>query len=1055
MADQIHPKRTNWIIPLENHFPADSWSWIAAALRQDALIWKTLDQEGLAQRGLAVLPGDADHWSPAVLALLSLDYAAPLESLRTLPLRPISQPVRHRAVQALEDWLAQPENLLQNLGQAGMIALALREKRVNDSWEGVLTSLDLSHTGWGTILACLYGMIPDPFDMLRVLILASETPFQPDLLIHAILSNPIPPEEQREIFDDLLVDLAFQPRLAFLRCLVLQRPMLAADLATQLVEGSVYTIQRHRELSSQAEATLSLADWAKLLNSLDYLLQATESNQLADQWAEALPLISEAVGVSRRLQAGLSAHLAKLVSSSGSVESAMDAWKQAALLEPENPTFAAGMALALIDTGRAEDARVYLTARLKADHSDPHPSLWLVRARLARLSENKDEAREDVLHAYKLVQGGTGLAAIRNGLLDLSPILVEELLKDGFPAEAASIANLHLDEQPYDPAMLARLAQACLAQGGNDAALTAASLAVTLSPQDDRLKELQIQAQEACGEWQAALATRSLLLEKSFHQAPLAELHALAQCALKAGQPEQAIEPCQKAIERNPDDGQAYAYLGQAHFVMGERAAAMKEFELATELAPTLAVPWLALAEAYEHSSQPDKAHEVLRAASQAAPNSAAIHLALGKAYLEENTPTQALAALRRAASLLQDTAGLPVSQEENPKLPHQVAFYLGQTLRQLGHLDEARQVFESAYQLAEQEGQADPQLAYAYAQTLLGLSLLSQAIQPLERVVASQPDDPKPYIELARCLLEVDLPPAGYAHQAVECLQKALELDPEQAEAFALLGDACYADGAMQEALEAYRRAYETALVKEPIWHARLAHGMGRACMALGQPETALVYLKEASQIDSLNPAIYQSLANTCLKLELYEDALVAARTALQLNPTQVGILSWFAEYAQDLYWASNRQANILPEAIQALSQAIQLDPSRVDLYQRLGSLYSESGNPASALRVYRELANLATLPDGSLTCLQLFQVAHNLRKLGDTTAAIQLLERAITLTIADLDRTNGASELSLDAALPDAASPDGGILVELWIELAMAQIQAKNGTAALGSTG
>ena len=328
---------------------------------------------------------------------------------------------------------------------------------------------------------------------------------------------------------------------------------------------------------------------------------------------------------------------------------------------------------------------------------------------------------------------------------------------------------------------------------------------------------------------------------------------------------------------------------------------------------------------------------------------------------------------------------------------------------------------------------------------------MLSQAIPPLERVVASQPDDPKPYIELARCLLEVDLPPAGYAHQAVECLQKALELDPEQVEAFALLGDACYADGAMQEALEAYRRAYETALVKEPIWHARLAHGMGRACMALGQPETALVYLKEASQIDSLNPAIYQSLANTCLKLELYEDALVAARTALQLNPTQVGILSWFAEYAQDLYWASNRQANILPEAIQALSQAIQLDPSRVDLYQRLGSLYSESGNPASALRVYRELANLATLPDGSLTCLQLFQVAHNLRKLGDTTAAIQLLERAITLTIADLDRTNGAGELSLDAALPDAASPDGGILVELWIELAMAQIQAKNGIAAL----
>ena len=151
-----------------------------------------------------MLPGNPEQWSPAVLALLSIDLTAPLESLRTLPLRPVSQSVHERAQQALDEWTTNQGATPLTLGKAVLIALALREGRVASAWEKVFLSMDFTHPEWKAVFTCLYGLIPDPFDMLRALLQDSADKFHPRIAVHALLSNPLKADELRETLHDLL-----------------------------------------------------------------------------------------------------------------------------------------------------------------------------------------------------------------------------------------------------------------------------------------------------------------------------------------------------------------------------------------------------------------------------------------------------------------------------------------------------------------------------------------------------------------------------------------------------------------------------------------------------------------------------------------------------------------------------------------------------------------------------------------------------------------------------------------------------------------------------------
>ena len=849
----------------------------------------------------------------------------------------------------------------------------------------------------------------------------------------------MPAAGQFEIFHDLLEDLPLPQRLTVLDLLAEQRAGLANDLAGPLLEGQLGSLQRLEKAVASAPEN-SLSGWSKSLSTLDQVVYATQVFRQANQPQPALAMLNHASTHARRFQAYLSAQIAMTAANLGECGQSLDAWKQATQLEPENLAYAAQLAQALMEANRHTDALAYLSARKLDQEFNDHPAILIVQAELTSQNGKPAEIRLAAQQAYIALTKMDAEGVTNQQLY----VLTGMLFSNNLPQEAAHTAQIALKRQPEQADFLELLARAQLSASHPAQALMSAITAQAFQPASESLLRLTIECLEANQAWEAALAEWQNLLSNQQHKP--SDLRALATCALKAGKPEEAADACQQALTLDRQDGLAYALLGEANLQTGNTQAALEYFHQATELAPNQPAPWLALAEAHQQANDNLQALEVLRAASMAAPNSPEIHLALGQASLAENSPSQALNALRRASTLIQSAADEPHSSEKtstsiaSSHLANQIALHLGQTLLRLGHLDEARQVLGGAYQVSIRTSQTNSQLAYAYARTLLELKELRTAIRPLQQVVENHPEEPQPYLDLARTLLQVEECSTSEKYQAIDCLQQVLELEPKHAEAQALLAEAYMATGELNHAMDAYRLALESDIANQPAWKARLAHGLGKTALGLKQTETALAVLQEAAQLEPLNPQIQRSLSEGYLSIHLYEEGIRTARTAMQLAPTVVENLVWFADQALRLQQESSGQLQTRGESINALVQGTQIAPENADLYIRLGQVYLQANDPIAARQSFERIAAIANNRANAVSCLHLYQAAKELRQLGEPATAITLLERAVQTLTEPNQTTADPCEEAIEPAV-------------IWAELAGAHCQANHIQAALES--
>ena len=991
----------SFISSIKNILPEADWPWVFSALSFDPLVWENLGDE-LGQRALDRNPSRSEDFSPAALALLALDMETSLENLRATPLQEIP----------LEN--SPEEKSISTLAQAGWVALQLRDaRRKNTSWEVILHQKTKVSP---TILACLYAMIPDPADFLRAAFgLDAEDAARPGVnpALRALLSNPLTPQAHIEALGELLSDLPRSERLTLLSQVQRSRPDLAPPLALATL---------HREPPIVGNLPAGSVDRFSVIGQIEKMLRAARLHRLAEDLAQALSSLNDASVASRRLQGELSAQIAQLTAQKDGSEASLPAWEQALQLDPDSPDHLAGLTSTLLDTGRIAEAESRLA---NPSFETPHAGIQLVKARLAFLHDNKESARQFALQALEI---GT------NSLTQTyaAPELACMLLQLDCPIEAAAAAELALRQRPNSPALLALLARARLSAGQPSQAVQAAHLAAALQPQNLELRRLLAECLELAGEWHAALQERTALLERSETSSP-EDLRDLAACSLYAGQAVQAAQICQQLIQQDENDGQTWTLLGQATAEMGDAATALENLQQGTQLSPEHSAPWLALSHLYDDLGQREKALETLQAAALAALDLPEIHLALGEAYLAQGAPTQALSVLRVAASLAAEqpeSKALSKASAYPRSLPDQIALRLGQTLHQLGHLTEARQSLEQAFQRAP----ADVDIARCYAQILLDMGELRLAVDPLKAVLQSRPRDPAPYLDYARSVLklhaqqELDIS----IEDAIKALQRVLEMAPETSQATALLAEALAANEDLLPAMEAYRQALESDLAQEPEWQARLSLGLGEVAHKLGQIETAIAALQDASQADPTDAHIQRSLSEAYDAAGLCEDAFQAARSALLLAPGDVDNLNWFAIQSLNL---KNRPGISLPEtraeAIDALERATRLAPQRGDLWVSLAQVQLDAGNQAAALEALMNLAE----PDGPVTSSNttaLYQAAQGLMQLGEADAAVRCLERALQ---------NG----------PNGGAANGPSLLELLTALSTARYQAGSLQAAL----
>lgn len=992
MADQ--PSLLN---SLKSILPESTWPWVIEALKHDPLIWDTLSDPQFFKRTSTKITEPRD-WSPSQLALITLGSSEP---------DAIDKEILNDAQYTLDQYLrveSPPVQAEMSFKQASMIALGLYQRTKENDWQEIEETLKANSnqlSGWFTPMAILLGWVESQSDLIHTLVNLNAASGLIPLTVHAVISQPVPPEDTQALLQQVLADMPLFEATSHLGYLNRFRPELSMRLANAWLET--------HPLPSIERAVFNIG--GRVSQVSDCLLSA-ELFSLAGQTHKAESFKSRSLEYLNNIQAEVTNQLVGGTLQSNNIEQSLSLWTR--ISAPPELTPPAGLVVKLLQAGRIEDS---LTLLPDTDGNTQTPLRWLNNIYQALEMEDIAQARlfghqtlNSLVEIYQ--DDSASLAKIlgsQRDVLSFLSELIHQLTDLALYKEAFQAAQLASRIKPNDPQVLMTLIKTSRSAGEYEIAVQAAELAVAIDPTNPEFRRQIAHSLEISGLWTASLKERQSILEHRFAQSgtttwPTAEdLLALANCSIHADQPQKAFDVCQKAIDIDPSNGQAHAILGEALSALGEDEQAMEHFSLATQLAPHKASPWLFLANAYRGSGKIEKSIETLRTATHAVPDDPSIFYALGKVHIAENSLSQAQSALDRAYQLVsQPNIVLSHSKlkdgnrtkaelfARNREQQCEIALAYGDILVQLGHPEQANQVYDSAYHAYP----SYPGLAYIYAKSLMEIGDDNTALAPLAIAVAAEPSEPLPYIQYARTLMLAKEHP----EEAVQALHRALEIldhqqiDPEEDPketrelAVALLALALEASGELTASLNSYSQALETELAKDEDWRKTLAIGMGRVALQLGQPEVAIAALQDTNWEEIQNTEVAQILCEAYDAISLKQEALYAARTAVHLSPDDVDILAWFAERAVEL--------GVIAEAVPALTSAAQLDPQRTDLIIRLGQVLARMKKDGPARKAFMSaLSSPYSKPE------DLYQAADGLSDLGDNESAADCLERALEL--------------------------------------------------------
>jgi predicted O-linked N-acetylglucosamine transferase (SPINDLY family) len=242
----------------------------------------------------------------------------------------------------------------------------------------------------------------------------------------------------------------------------------------------------------------------------------------------------------------------------------------------------------------------------------------------------------------------------------------------------------------------------------------------------------------------------------------------------------------------------------------------------------------------------------------------------------------------------------------------------------------------------------------------------------------------------------------AGFAHheageleQAEALYRKALEVDPEHAEALHLLGLVAYQQGNFPKAIELIGRALPE-LDDLPEAHLNL----GNALRETGQLSEAADCYRRAIELDPDYGMAHANLARALNDQGLFEAGLESSRQATELIPDFLGAHVNCAAALMGL--------KRFAEAEAPLRRAVALAPDKPEAHRDLGEILAHIGRLDEAVLSYRR----------SLHLNPSYAQAHRnlgnaLKKQGKLGEAIACLERAVELEPDDPDtRQNWFSE-------------------------------------------
>lgn len=875
---------------LEN-LPLATKPWLVASLRQDKYVQQEatdLLSHDFPSENIPFLSSlQAEDWTPAALGLRNIAPSISTQWLRSNPMPDLDDEIKQKALTVAnnskipsDDW---------SLEKAAWIALAIRSDiYTKESMDQVIYNwFSNPKVEYGTILACLYGMIPDPIGLFRTLLKHNLSAHNIAIVLHGLLANPLSPENLYKQLNLIISDednksfLTPAAKLVVLHILQSQRPTLAQQIGNNWLDKFSKPVQ--------------IADWTS----------------------------QDPLTCFHDLQEGLlQAVLRQILSLEPSAETFINTWRNS-LLSPDSG-----------DKGIANLSRLIASASAEqANH--PQDALQICQQGSQHLKDLLRSIPNPLLADYRL--------------MPLMLALSKLFLTLGQPLESEAILIEASELQPCNADILILEAQSKQILNKCDAVVNTLATALTLSPQRIDICYYLAEAMEKAGNWNDALTLRQALLDEALSSEkpdPTNEFYSLAKCALYADEAEKAELVSQHLLQINPNDGMAYYFRAQALSKSGRVSEAYECFNKAIELSFDIPLIWLGLAELHQSEGNQEEALAVLQSATQALPDNTEIYCQLGDLYLERAAYTQAQEALATAnkldpthpraaylyASTLQEL-GHHEAAKEVLYIAHlanlddqQITFSYAESLINVGDDEQALPYLE-AIVTSGVVNQADAYVVYAEVLLAQADKMMNSAYQPEKAVWALQKAlemDPTNYRALA-LQAEAYAATQNYSN-ALETYQKLLDTP--------LINNSEWTNrltlGMSRTALELGKPEVAIASLQDVIQNepgiSKPYRLLAEAYLAAQLPENALRAAQSAILLRDED-------TQTITWVYPFIKKILQENKAELTKPVNSGILH-----------------QVLQDSITTVSEIIQTQPDQIDHAISLTELQKLAGDPGSA---------------------------------------------------------------------------------------------------------
>jgi len=185
-------------------------------------------------------------------------------------------------------------------------------------------------------------------------------------------------------------------------------------------------------------------------------------------------------------------------------------------------------------------------------------------------------------------------------------------------------------------------------------------------------------------------------------------------------------------------------------------------------------------------------------------------------------------------------------------------------------------------------------------------------------------------------------------SREALDVLQRALTIEPQDAAILSLLGMAFQDVGDLEAAESSLQKAVELNPRSSASQFA-----LGRFLVDRDRPAEASVHMQKAVELAPGQPILYNALGSILLRQGFAAEAASQFRTAIRLAPT-------LDEPYLNLGDALSRSGND-SDAIEALRQAVRLSPRNWRAHNNLGMIFTKLGKTEEAERHFLQAIALA----------------------------------------------------------------------------------------------